>query len=462
MKSNRILLFIGTVLLLFAGACQVIKTHNIRLGTLTLRVPATGVPDTGTIDPEQLLAQGRYNDTLDNYRQWLDSSRCRFWFPKDDSTFFDPLFAAMEQAAPSGRHLRVLHYGDSQIEMDRISDRLRARLQRQFGGGGPGMVPVNTIIPSPAISQWGSESLVRMDPYSADSTVMRSRGNYGPMIQCFRMYEGATATFRLGRNKYSDSLIHQCSHIGLLRHEHSATEARLTVQGKHHGTLTASRSQSADGKVVLQTWQSDSAFSRFSLSIHGNADIYGVLVDDAAGVAVDNIPMRGCSGQQFILVDSILLADAYALLDVGMIILQFGGNSVPYIRHRDKLDTYCHGLAQQIDRLHGCCPQATILFIGPSDMSTRIGGVTQTYPYLDSIICGLRDTITAHDAAFWSPYHAMGGKNSMQAWNKKGLAGSDYIHFTQQGADLAGDMLSEAFMTMYRYYRFRKNNNPCR
>ena len=133
-------------------------------------------------------------------------------------------------------------------------------------------------------------------------------------------------------------------------------------------------------------WQLDSATTHVRLSVNGNADLYGVLVDDGPGVAVDNIPMRGCSGQQFTLSPEDKLTAAYAQMDIGLIILQFGGNSVPYLKTSKQVSTYCQSLGRQIDHIRLCCPKAKVLFIGPSDMSTRLKGQLQTYPIIPELI----------------------------------------------------------------------------
>ena len=139
-------------------------------------------------------------------------------------------------------------------------------------------------------------------------------------------------------------------------------------------------------------------------------------------------------------------------MDIGLIILQFGGNSVPYLKTSKQVSTYCQNLGRQIDHIRLCCPSAKVLFIGPSDMSTRLKGQLQTYPIIPELIDSLAATATAHGAAFWSIYHAMGGHNSMPEWSRQGLAGQDYIHFSQRGADLMGDRLSQALDNSYRLY----------
>jgi hypothetical protein len=123
------------------------------------------------------------------------------------------------------------------------------------------------------------------------------------------------------------------------------------------------------------------------------------------------------------------------------------------------ISTYCRSIGKQIDYIHRCCPGAKILFVGTSDMSTRHKGNLQTYPMLPALIDSLAATAVGHNAAYWSIYHAMGGWNSMVNWNKKGLAGSDYIHFSQQGADKMGAKLAQALADNYQLFLLRRRLN---
>ena len=45
-----------------------------------------------------------------------------------------------------------MHYGDSQIECDRITSLLRQRFQEEFGGMGVGLVPALQNIPTFTLS----------------------------------------------------------------------------------------------------------------------------------------------------------------------------------------------------------------------------------------------------------------------------------------------------------------------
>lgn len=447
---------------LLGVACAFFPRNGVNLAGLNLHFPSL----TGILNPQRQMDVEAYlakqdsitavmksrQDTLDHFQHQMDSSDIRFWFPNGDNTFFDPLFAQMEECRHSGRILRIVHYGDSQIEMDRMSNRLRSYMQRQFGGGGPGLVPYATLIASLSVGTHGSGNLVRQSPFG-DSTVVRARGNYGPMVQDFRLTGSATSRIVAATHKSCDSRLRQFSQFKMLFCNRPGPLTATLTDLK--GGYTQEQTYSEEG-VHAFSWHLDSATTQVRINLSGNADIYGIMVDDGPGVAVDNIPMRGCSGQQFTQINSQQLADAYSQMDVGLIILQFGGNSVPYISSQKALDNYCNALGKQIDCLNQCCPTARILFIGPSDMSTRVNGELQSYPFLPQIVQGLQQMANAHGAAYWSIYHAMGGYNSMVAWNSQGLGGADYIHFSQRGVDIMGDRLSKAFDNMYTIYKLRK------
>ncbi|MBR1766385.1 MAG: hypothetical protein IJ745_05020 [Bacteroidales bacterium] len=460
MKPGRITLFFACIIAALAVICTFFPSDGITIGNHTCYLPTIhtlaeasrpaaetqDLPPVDTIPAE--VAQ--LSDSIAFFQSFADSSDTRFWLP--DSTFFDDFWAMAEQAAAHNRILRVLHYGDSQIEMDRMTSVLRAYMQRTFGGGGPGMLPFRTIIPTPAVRQSASGSLTHLSSFG-DSTVTRSRGNYGPMMQSFRLAGEASVTFRASSHSTVDSLVRQFSHIGVL-FNNRGENLRVTIDDKESDTSISASFDATGVDGII--YQAANPTTHFRVRISGNADLYGVTVDNGPGVAVDNIPMRGCSGQQFTLVDREFLTNAYDALDVGMIILQFGGNSVPYLRTPKAISTYCQSIGRQIDYIHEACPQAKILFVGPSDMSTREKGNLQTYPMLPTLIDSLIATANSHGAAFWSIYHAMGGWNSMVHWNSKGLAGSDYIHFSQRGADEMGTRLADAFADNYRLFCMRR------
>lgn len=456
MKPRSIVLFIALVLgaLLIIGV--VFPRDGISIGQLHLRFPRLysliekpehkDIELKAAVESQEML---QLKDTIAWYQFLLDSSELRFWLPEED--YFDYFWDKAENAQDNGQTVRVVHYGDSQIEMDRISSRLRSYMQATFGGGGPGLIPFRTIIPTYAVNQHCTGELKHLSSFG-DSTVVRSSGNYGPMMQSFRLYGMAIVNIKATTQSWVDDRVKRFSKIGVLFNRLGDTMDISLTDVKTRTTMNPNYGFGASKAMFFM----DSATTAVRLKVKGYADLYGIMVDEGDGVAVDNVPMRGCSGQQFTLVNEELLTRAYADMNVGMIIMQFGGNSVPYLHPGKSISTYCESIGKQIDYIHRCCPNARILFVGPSDMSTRVNGEMQTYPVIPELIDSLAATALKHHAAYWSIYHAMGGHNSMPEWNRQGLAGQDYIHFSQHGADLMGDRMASAFKNSYSLYCLKK------
>ena len=80
---------------------------------------------------------------LENYKDSVLKTEKRIQYPNNDITVLFPFFEKLQKA--NSRKVRIMHYGDSQIEADRISGRLRERLQKEFGGNGAG---AHAVIPA--------------------------------------------------------------------------------------------------------------------------------------------------------------------------------------------------------------------------------------------------------------------------------------------------------------------------
>ena len=82
-------------------------------------------------------------------------------FADSDSLGMAKLAQALQQLR-SGGVLRILHFGDSQIEGDRITGDLRDALQALYGGEGAGMQPLVPFVPMAAVAHTAEGSWTRM------------------------------------------------------------------------------------------------------------------------------------------------------------------------------------------------------------------------------------------------------------------------------------------------------------
>ena len=403
------------------------------------------------------------NDALHNAKQkefddFCKNSPTRIYLPKNNAEYLDPFFKALDNA--NKKPIRILHYGDSQLETDRMTSAIREHFQAKFGGSGVGMIPAVQPIETFTLSQSISPELKRYCAFgSKDFRATHHR--YGPMAAMSRVDGTATITFQSR---------------GAKKFPHCQEFQKVSVIMKGNGSInisTASASYSLTPNFadenMMRTYSVTlpSPAKQGKLTISGNMDIYGIMLDGKTGVSMVNIPMRGCSGQVFTTLDRGTFAPFFKQHNVELIILQYGGNSVPFLSGANSIALYVEKIKDQIRLLHQYAPKACILFIGPSDMSTRIGGVMQSYPHIEEVIDALRKGVNEEGAAFWNMYQAQGGHNSMVEWvkAKPQLAGDDHIHFTPLGAEKMSQILYDTFQLYYKFYRFRTGkdaieNNP--
>jgi len=366
-----------------------------------------------------------------------------FEFPNGNLSYFDSFFAKAEAAVAQHQIVRVLYYGDSQIEMDRFSSNLRRFFQQKFGGGGAGMVPFHQTIPTGTINQYYSGEY---SCFSLWGEVQRNKEkDYGPLAKMFRI--NGTNTFSAYSNQKDEM---RFSNIALLINNLYGTFSAELSDKTNQAKYTV---QTDSACIQLLNFPMNFATQSFSISMTGNANIYGILIDNGFGVAVDNIAMRGAGGVHFTSMNDSLMRETLQLLNVGMIILQYGGNAVPGLYSEKSVDNYVTNIIYQIRYLQRITPNTPLLFIGPSDMLSIVDGELKTYKQLPYLVEKLSVEIPKSGAAFWNMYKVMGSANSMRAWVKKGWAGNDYVHFTAKGAHEIAHVLTQTFETMYENYK---------
>lgn len=400
-------------------------------------------------------ARKAYEDTLKFYRHFMDSSSVRIYFPNNDVHMMDGLITALQKCG-NGQGIHILHYGDSQIESDRITSYIREQLQKKFGGYGPGLCPAIQPIPSYTVAQWSSDSLPR---YIADGNLKQKLDDdhYGILAQMAKLKGKVTLSYTIRNSSKVYSRAKKFSKVRLLVGNTSENFTAKLKWGKNDSTQVIA---AATPEFSAITWNLDTMVSEVKLDLSGTGELYGVSLDGKSGVSMDNIPLRGSSGTFFTKISSHLLSASMSELNVRLILMEYGGNYTPHIYSLDRVEKYKQMIASQIRYVKNLYPKAMVILIGPADMSKKIDGQLQTYPFLEENIQGMKEAALENGAAFWNMYEVMGGRNSMLKWveHSPAWAASDYIHFTPLGAGRIADIFVQSFMNYYDYYLFMKRN----
>lgn len=447
----------------------IFPSEGVEVGGVRLRFPSyeSSLQDLAdkkaAIDLDSLLqaVQKSYEmvqergDTLDFFKEYITSNPNRIHLPGDDYTFFDPLFAEFDSAAAAGRVTRVVHYGDSQLEMDRISSEMRQRLQERFGGSGPGMVPALKPMSSVSVTQNATGSLARYALVSDTLSKWSPTHRYGPLTRYAILSGDARFNFKRADNRYALENVRNISRVSVLL-GHNAPGLSLSLKCDTLETLRTII-DTARNDVTLVTWELPVNVGRGTISFSGEAEIYGIALDGGPGVAVDNVAMRGCSGNIFTSIDSTVMKESFDKTGTRLIILQFGGNAMPGIGSRKAISIYLDKMVKQFGYFRKVAPGAKILFVGPADMSKSVNGSLVTWPLLPDLNDSLKTRCLAEGVAYWDTFNMMGGAGSMKEWVKHSppLAGPDHIHFTTRGAAEVGNALARSLLVYDDFRRLR-------
>ena len=368
-------------------------------------------------------------------------------------------FAALKNINNDPSTIRVLHYGDSQIEGDRITDYLRLKLQGQFGGKGPGLISPMPISQSVINRIETASGWDRYGTYTAKDKRVK-HANYGVLAGFCR--------FNSYKKIYDSSAILSTS-LGIVTTKLGGANAlnfnriKLFYGGAKQKTwceyyegpaLMGADSLKAGGDFQVKEYKVTNGANKLVLRFKAkdSPDFYALSLEGANGVMVDNIALRGSSGTFFHQINSAQLKAFYDYLNVKLIILQFGGNVMPSIEDKAMAINYGNYLRYQLGLVKKAAPRASILFIGPADMSIKQGTEYVTYPLLETVRDEIKNAVLESGCAFFDLYDCMGGKNSMSTWVDLRLAASDYIHFSPQGARKMATMLYSEIINEYNKY----------
>lgn len=382
----------------------------------------------------------------------IDSTKIeRLHYPGPTGEFLQKLRTQLQSP-----NCRIIHYGDSQLEGDRISAYLRNRFQTLYGGTGPGFIPIKQEYHQVSAVVTTSENWLRFASFDPSKPLFTNK-NYGAYLSASRftpVYDPVTdslaipellpvkATINISPSGKQYGKLKTFTSIGL--HYGNAT-APVNIKVFNDGALMKEEMLVSDGKYHNYKINLPATPANLQIEMETtiSPDFYGLTLDGGEGIHLDNVAMRGSSGTVFANQNSESFSGMYQQLQPKVLIFQFGGNTVPYLKDSLGVKNYTGYLKNQINWVRRKAPDASIIFIGPSDMATTVNGELKSYALLPYLDAELRDSCLSNNVAYWSMFNAMGGENSMPYWVDQDLAGSDYTHFTGSGTKI----ISELFFT---------------
>lgn len=352
----------------------------------------------------------------------------------------------------AGRQVRVLFFGDSQLEGDRVTSLLRSELRREGSGTGPGLIsPLTPVMYTRSFvvkssSNWKRYTLL---DYRNGSL---PHNRLGPMLSVCRfsppddsLTSRSFATVRVSPVPGADPSVAVYEKLRIFYGNNFDT----VLVGIRSGNSLVDFAMLQMGAGVMEYAVPLPAVSDIEIEFTGrnSPDIYAFSLESEGGVIIDNIPVRGSAGLEFVMTDPEVFGEAVAMLDPDIIFMQFGLNVVRNVR--SEYHYYEEGLVKQIEYLKRASGGVPVILIGVTDMALRTNDTIRRFSNIRAIRDAQQKAASRSGAIFWDAWESMGGPGSILKWRNHvpPLASPDLTHLSNAGADTMAARIRSQLLT---------------
>ncbi len=314
--------------------------------------------------------------------------------------------------------VRIAVIGDSYIEGDIFTQDIRRLLQEQYGGRGVGYVPAHSMVAgfrrTVSISDHGWTQVT--SPNGIDKPYFNIAGEYFVAGDKANVtYKGQAKEPRLAAWSHS-SVMFIAPNGGSLTLSNDLGEQQFAVEA-------------SDAPQMLCL---DGETSMFKINVEAPGLVFlGAWLEDAGGVSVDCMSIRGDSGITHRKVNSDLSRLMSQHIDYDLIIMEYGINALSAAQ--TNYDAYGNLMVGVVERLRLCYPNADILMLGIGDRGQKVNGEVHSLPTAPVMVVAQRKAAQKAGCLFWDMREAMGGEDGVVNWRQRKLVNGDYIHLNGDG-----------------------------
>jgi lysophospholipase L1-like esterase len=357
---------------------------------------------------------------------------------------------AATEAGQRPRPVHILQIGDSHTIGDRITGKLRADLQARFGAAGRGVLPPGAPYEGYAPYQ------VRMAAagwVGENASLQPAAGAPSPRVGLAGMratgIEGALIGFELDPGA-------EASVVGVCGRARGAG-AGLSVEAGGLGRGLDFNGATPDQEVCREMALPGPTASVRLVPLERGVVMDSVMLSGGRpGVMVSSLGVIGATLRDLASRDEAIAASELAMWRPSLIVLAFGTNE----GFDDALDgrAYESLLRDQITRMRRLAPAASLMLLGAPD-ALRSGvaggcsadGQRRPPPSLAVVRDVQRRVAADMGVAFWDWQGRMGGACSADrlALRDAPFMRGDRVHFTSEGADWIGGVLSRDLLAAY-------------
>jgi lysophospholipase L1-like esterase len=367
----------------------------------------------------------------------------------------DAFYSALEATRGGGTRalVRVLHYGDSMLTGDGISQAARTALQARFGDGGHGFVLAGRPWRWYHHHGWrGSASDgVRVNRVTANPV---PDGRMGLGGVAFRTFQGGSRFVfepeEGGRGQRFTLFYEAAPRGGALS---------LRVRGEPAVRVDTAADAPASRAATVEARSPGRHVVEATYEGGGEVRVFGLAAElPGPGLVWDSLGVNGLHAANFRRFDAGHLADQIRLRAPSLLVVMLGTNE----SQNPSLDMEAHGrdYLDLLALLRRGAPDASCLVVSPPDRAQghRTGGRS----VVGRIVARQRALASEAGCGFWSTFDAMGGEGSAAAWRRiqPPLMGGDLTHPTPAGAEVVGRDLAAALLAGFEAWAARRGPRP--
>lgn len=375
---------------------------------------------------------------------------------RGERSAMEAFYKGLELIENNGKDkLRIAHYGDSQLEGGLISYDLRLLFNEAFHGYGTGFIPLyepcaNKFVIRKLIGNWKRYTCFH-DRYTSSK--------YGYCGTVYRFMPARGASFIPDTNAAP-----QLATLNLQLYDFVKYQSMLLFWGNAK-TPWKLKIYVKDSLVSEHVFTACDSFQVSKLSIKPNTrkmslvfeavespDLYGISFESESGVMVDNLALRGHSGNGFHKLNIQFLRQQYEKLNHKLVILQFGGNIIPYTKVRN-FKWYEDDLYRILLRFKQSFPSGSILVVSNMDMGFKGANGIQSYWTAPLVRDAQKRASLRAGVAFLDLFELMGGSGAILEWYRKGLAYNDLAHLSPKGQKKVAELITQAILHDYQQYK---------
>lgn len=423
-----------------------------------------------------------------------------------------PFFRRLERLGDGfyplkGQKVNIVHVGDSHIQADLFTDKVRKLLQQQFGNAGRGFVFPHSLartngssdIRFTSTAAWQNHRVIgppdgspvglggiALYTTSDDFVVEFNAKSIGNEFNTIKIvtpdnrngFDLATArrtvTIESDVPKVITHRIRNGDVLGSIADKYGVTITQLKkANGLRSNLIRAGRTlkiptnekqkkrveRSQFIPLPLQAtsdyffYETDNSLDKVFLLPNGDNNRYvlsGVVLENkSSGVLYHNIGVNGSRYSDFNKYP--LFFTQTKALTPDLFVLSFGTNeSFDHL----SADAFKEQLVDFINRVRAENPNVSVLVVTPPPSLFRRRYLNK---YVEAYADIIRENALAYNYAVWDLYAQMGGARAVNRNYKRGLMAGDRVHYSKAGYELQGELLAKALIRVYRDYLKNRN-----